>query len=149
MSYAARVLSLLLLSVLLLSSCAGLEGSMAGPGPSKVDQLFGIALTYQAGAQDAAARTDALQAALEVLDVSLASLEAVVPTGTGLLLAAQLVEEHPSLVPYKDLVAKLYTVAVYGLATTAAGNRTLPGGVGPLGAVGVSPAPAAPARTEV
>lgn len=107
-----------LCALLLCSSmaCASVTADPGGPPPvaSAVDQLTGVWLTYEASPQTPDDQAAALTAALTLLGVDLDSLETVAPAGSGLVLASRVVAEHPDLAPFELLIARLWTLALYG-----------------------------------
>lgn len=100
----------LALALALPLGCAAFQGSAA----AKLDQIAGIWLQYDSTPKADADKAAAFEAAIGVLGADFAQLEAVVPSATGLALAQKLVDGHPELTPYADLLAKLYTLALYG-----------------------------------
>jgi hypothetical protein len=108
--------------------------SPPAPIVTKLDQALGVYIEYQASDHGDAARVHALQGALTLLNVNMAAVDATVPTGSALLVAQRIVQERPELGPYEQLIAKLYTLAVYG--TPAPATPPAPGA-----GSGVTPAP--------
>jgi len=111
---------LALLLCLSLASLAGCASTGGGSTAQKLDQLAGVWIQYDATPKTDADKANAIQGALDVVGVALPSLDDVVPSATGILLVQKLVESHPELAPYSDLLEKLYTIAVYGVPSPPA-----------------------------
>lgn len=99
-----------------------LPGCLSEGAPSaaqKLDQVIGAALVYDSSLHDQAAKEQFFVSALTSLGISMEALEAAPPSATGMALAAKMVEKHPELALYQDLIAKLYSLAMNGVAPAA------------------------------
>lgn len=100
------------------TGCALTGGEVSGA--QKLDQVLGAALIYDSSAHDQAAKEQFFLSALTALGVSVEALRAAPPSAVGTALAAKMVEKHPELLPYQDLLAKLYSLAMNGTSPPTA-----------------------------
>lgn len=105
------------------TACAAFsQGDSPGPAlVAKADQMAGVLLVYQASKHEDIDKQLALTQALTILGVDMQAVEATVPSATGLALATRICDENADLQPYHDLIAKLWTMAVYGSSPPASG----------------------------
>lgn len=111
------VIALVVICLFLLPGCAALGGGTSAP--AAFDQFLGLVLVYEDSAGTASDKELLLNGALSLLDVSLDDISEVKPSFVGIKLAEKLTAREPSLEGYEDILAKLYTIAMYGMPTSA------------------------------
>lgn len=82
---------------------------------AKTDQMIGLFLQYDAVEEPTAEmQAELVTQALALVGVDASVVDATVPSATALQVAAKVVEKHPDLAPFEAMIAKLYTLILYG-----------------------------------